>query len=169
MARGLLRERTLRLSRLLKLEFSYRVGETFEAIFDSTVAGLVAAGLLKPEIVGDSAEAFRAGAPDKLALLAGQLRDFVEAYWVAARGLETMTAPLATKDLVRRIHDLGEKLFYTGKLERREACTDTNYQNAVAYFVERGILIAEDKRVRLAPSADPKRLATEIADLMSSR
>ena len=168
-ARGLLRERTLRLSRLLKLEFSYRVGETFEAIFDSTVAGLVAAGLLKPEIVGDSAEAFRAGAPDKLALLAGQLRDFVEAYWVAARGLETMTAPLATKDLVRRIHDLGEKLFYTGKLERREACTDTNYQNAVAYFVERGILIAEDKRVRLAPSADPKRLATEIADLMSSR
>ena len=41
-----LRQRTLRLSRLLKLEFSYRVGETFEAIFDQTLAGLKSAGLV---------------------------------------------------------------------------------------------------------------------------
>jgi len=34
-----LRQRTLKLSRLLKLEFSYRVGETFETIFDQTLAG----------------------------------------------------------------------------------------------------------------------------------
>ncbi len=164
--RELLRARTLKISRLLKLEFSYRVGESFEAIFDKTVAWLVERKLLTPDLVGDSTGALRAAAPEKLLLLAGQVRDFVESYLVAARALDGVSAPIAEKDLVKRIHERGEKLFYTGEVRRREACVRANYQNAVAYFVERGVLVEKDRKLELAPGTDVRALAQEIAELL---
>src|SRR5581483_97974 len=164
-SKELLRARTLALSRLLKLEFSYRVGESFEAIFDATLARLVDAKLLAPDVVGDHAAGLRATEPARLALLAGQVRDFVESYSVAARALDGIL-PLAEKDLVRKIHDLGEKLYYTGHVRRREACVRANYQNAVAYFKERGVLVEQDKKLAVASVADARALAAEIAELL---
>ena len=161
----MLRTRTLRLSRLLKLEFSYRVGETFEAIFDATLAGLKSAGLVGAATHGVHPAP---GAVPKLALLAGQVTDFVESYFVAARSLENLTAPTSDKDLVRRIHDLGEKMFFTGEVRRREACVRANYANAVAYFKERGLLVEKDKKLTLAAGADARRAVAEIADLLPS-
>jgi glycerol-3-phosphate O-acyltransferase len=158
-----LRERTLKLSRLLKLEFSYRVGETFETIFDQTLAGLEQAGLVGAATHGVHPAA---GAAPRLLLLAGQVTDFVESYLVAARGLETLSAPTSDKDLVRRIHDLGEKMFFTGEVRRREACVRANYSNAIAYFKERGLLVEKDKKLMRAPGADLRRTAAEIADLL---
>ncbi|MGZ3439481.1 MAG: 1-acyl-sn-glycerol-3-phosphate acyltransferase, partial [Polyangia bacterium] len=160
-----LRQRTLTLSRLLKLEFSYRVGETFEAIFDQTLAGLKTAGLIGAATHGVHPAP---GAAPKLALLAGQMTDFVESYLVAARGLEMLTTPMSDKDLVKRIHDLGEKMFFTGEVRRREACVRANYTNALAYFKERGIVVEKDKKLTLAPGADARRTAAEIADLLPS-
>jgi glycerol-3-phosphate O-acyltransferase len=157
-----LRRRTLALSRLLKLEFTYRVGETFESIFDRTLGGLAAAGLLV-----ESAEVRVApGQEERVALLAGQVRDFVESYWVAARAIEGLSAPVADKELLRRIHDLGERLYFTGEVRRREACLRASYQNAVDYFTERGLLIADEGKLRLAPAADPRGVAAEIAALL---
>jgi glycerol-3-phosphate O-acyltransferase len=158
-----LRERTLRVSRLLKLEFTYRVGETFETIFDQTLQGLKSAGLIGSATHGVHPAP---GAAPRLALLAGQVTDFVESYLVAARGLEALTAPMSDKDLVKRIHDLGEKMFFTGEVRRREACVRANYTNAVSYFKERGIVVEKDKKLALAPGVDARRTAAEIADLL---
>jgi len=70
------------------------------------------------------------------------------------------------KDLVRRIHDLGEKMFFTGEVRRREACVRANYANAIAYFKERGLVVEKDKKLELAPAADARRTAAEIAELL---
>jgi glycerol-3-phosphate O-acyltransferase len=159
-----LRARTLSLSRLLKLEFSYRVGESFEAIFDATLAGLVRDRLVDTN--DDGAQA-TAGHEDELALLAGMVVDFVESYLIAARGLEALTAaPLAEKDLVKKVHDLGEKMFFTGDVHRREACLRANYSNALSYFKERGIVAERDKKLSLTGKRAPKDLAAEIASLL---
>lgn len=158
-----LRTRTLKLSRLLKLEFTYRVGETFESIFDETLAGLKTAGL-----VGAATHGVHPGVGQspRLLLLAGQVIDFVESYLIAARGLELLGAPMSDKDLVRRIHDLGEKMFFTGEVRRREACVRANYTNAISYFKERGFVVEKDKKLSLAPGADARRIAADIADLL---
>jgi glycerol-3-phosphate O-acyltransferase len=161
-ARNLLFERTLELSRLLKREFSYRVGETFAQIFERTVGQLCDAGLLASETVGDSTPALRATRIDELRLLAGQVRDFVDAYWIVARTLDGLTGALAEKELLKRIRDRGETLVLTGELPRSEGCVDANYQNAIALFVERRVLSSEDKRVRLAAGANPRALVDEI-------
>jgi glycerol-3-phosphate O-acyltransferase len=154
-----LRARTLKLSRLLKLEFTYRVGETFEQIFDQQLAGLIAA-----RAVADEAGTLRAADADRVSLLAGQVRDFVESYWIVARALESLAAPVGDKDLVKRIADLGEKLFFTGEISRREACARANYQNAVAYFRERKLLVEESGKLRVA--GDARAAAAEIASLL---
>jgi glycerol-3-phosphate O-acyltransferase len=158
-----LRQRTLKLSRLLKLEFSYRVGETFEVIFDQTLAGLKSAGLIASATHGVHPAP---GATLRLALLAGQVTDFVESYLIAARALESLGAATTDKDLVRRIHDLGEKMFFTGEVRRREACARANYSNAISYFKDRGVIVDKDKKLSLAPGQDARRIATEIADLL---
>jgi glycerol-3-phosphate O-acyltransferase len=159
-----LRARTLKLSRLLKLEFSYRVGEPFEAIFDQTLAGLKTAGLVAED--GEGVHAI-AGQQQRLTLLAGQVWDFVESYLIAARGLELLaTGPMIEKDFIRRVHDLGEKMFFTGEVSRREACVRANYANAVAYFKDRGILVERDKKLQLSGKREPRAIAEEIADLL---
>jgi glycerol-3-phosphate O-acyltransferase len=155
-----LRARTLELSRLLKLEFSYRVNEPFEAIFDQTLAGLKSAGLMAEDAEGIHAVA---GQQQRLGLLAGQVWDFVESYLIAARALEQLTAPVAEKDFVKRVHDVGEKMFFTGEVSRREACVRANYGNAIAYFKDRGYLVEKDKRLQTSG----KRLAREIADAIA--
>lgn len=158
-----LRARTLRLSRLLKLEFSYRVGETFEVIFDQTLAGLRAAGLVEQATHGVHAAP---GAAPRLALLSGQVTDFVESYLVAARGLDLLASPMSDKDLARKIHDLGEKMYFTGEVRRREACVRANYTNAIAYFKERGFVVEKDKKLTLAPGTDARRIAADVSDLL---
>lgn len=158
-----LRARTLKLSRLLKLEFSYRVGETFETIFERTLEGLKQDRLVVEDAEGVHAAAGQAA---RLGLLAGQVTDFVESYLIAARGLETLTAPAPERDVVRRIHDLGEKMFFTGEVRRREACVRANYANALAYFKERGLVVEKDKKLTVASPAEAKRSAAEIADLL---
>jgi glycerol-3-phosphate O-acyltransferase len=159
LGRAELRARTLKLSRLLKLEFTYRVGEPFEQIFDQQLAGLVAA-----KLVVDDQGTFRAADEERLSLLAGQVRDFVESYWIVARTLESVTSPISDKDLLKRIQELGEKLFFTGEISRREACVRGTYQNAVYYFRERKLLLEESGKLRVA--GDAKSAATEIAALL---
>ena len=92
--------------------------------------------------------------------------DFVESYLIAARGLATLTSPTSDKDLLRRIHDLGERMFFTGEVKRREACVRANYSNALAYFKERGLLLEKDKRLALDPRADARRIVADITDLI---
>lgn len=160
LGRATLRQHTLELSRLLKREFSYRVGESFEVIFDQTLGRLLGAGLLVEE-AGMIAAA--PGAPERLGLLAGQVIDFVESYWVVARALEGLEQPLSERELLRRIHDLGDKLYLTGEIKRAEACVRANYQNAVEYFQESGLLTTIDRKLALAPGAMPRAIAHSIA------
>jgi glycerol-3-phosphate O-acyltransferase len=159
---GALRRRTLELSRLLKLEFTYRVGASFETIFDETLAGLVAA-----ELVTFHEGRVWAAADERIELLAGLVVDFVESYWVAARALEMVHGPIAEKDLLRRVHDLGEKLYFTGEVRRREACVRANYVGALQLFRETGLLAERDKKLELLPGVDPRRRAQEIAGFLA--
>lgn len=157
-----LRDRTLRLSRLLKLEFSYRVGETFESIFEGTLAGLLSAGL----VADLDGKQLRIGDAGHLSILSGLIVDFVESYWVVASSFDGLHGAVNKKELLRRIHDCGERAYLSGALHRREACVDANFQNAIAYFTERGYLVEHDKKFQLAPDFVAAKLVAEIAELI---
>ena len=158
-AQEALRERTRELSRLLKLEFVYRVGATFEVIFEENLGGMIEAGWLRRQ--GGAIEVAEGGAAP-LALLSGLCENFVEAYWAAARALPSARTPIATKELTRAALERAERMFLQGEIRRRESVTKTTLTNAVEYFLDQGVLEAEAGKLRLAHPAGVEAVAEAV-------
>ena len=139
-ATALLSERVQALSRLFKYEFQFRADATFETILTETLDAMTADGEI---VVGDDSVALtRPGEGRERALLHGQMvRNFVEGYRVAARGLVALfKGPLAPKDVVKRAITAGERMFLAGELECREAVNRPVIENALLAFVDQGYL-----------------------------
>ncbi|MBM4363922.1 MAG: hypothetical protein FJ104_14680, partial [Deltaproteobacteria bacterium] len=87
---------------------------------------------------------------------AALLRNFLESYRVAARGLGALSkGPLAEKELLRRLLDTGQRMFFTGEIERAEAVSQPNLKNALASFVDHGLLRLQDGKLELTvPAAE---------------
>ncbi|MBI5479786.1 MAG: 1-acyl-sn-glycerol-3-phosphate acyltransferase [Deltaproteobacteria bacterium] len=158
--RAELRERVLELSRLLKFEFIYRQ-DGFARVFDETLADLVAAGWLAEcdGVVGPTPAGL-----GPLGLVAGLTRHFVEAYHCLARSLRVLRQARHTeREAVRHIHTQGERLFLTGEISRREACSRLIYANALRAFVDLGWLVSEDDELRVADGLDVNGVAARLA------
>jgi glycerol-3-phosphate O-acyltransferase len=149
-----LRERVRALSRLFKYEFQFRADAPFEQIFDETLATMIAAGELTRS--GDAIDlAAGADARANVVLYAEILRNFVEGYRIAARGLASLLkGPLPPKDLVKRTLTIGDRMFLAGEVVRREAVSRLLFENAHGAFVDQGYLTRDDGKLRLADSYD---------------
>jgi glycerol-3-phosphate O-acyltransferase len=159
------RARAKWLSRLLKLEFMYRVGATFDEIFDENVAFLVRVGALARE----SGE-LRAGAEaDLLAFLAEFMRPYLEAYRLTATTAAALLggdAPrhdtLDHKALVRESMERGRAAFLSGQVLLRESLSKATIENAVEWLAGQGILAEQYGKLRLARAGD----VTELRGIM---
>ena len=156
-----LHARTLELSRLLKLEFVYRVGATFETIFTETLAGMVDAGWFTKE--GTITEAGK----EPAALLAGLVRNFVETYGAAAQAIAKMTRPTPQKELLKSAMETAERMFLQGQLSRREAVSKTTLGNAIDYFKESEMLVEVSGKLELARPKDAQTLVDRIKILLA--
>jgi len=157
--------RARELSRLLKLEFMYRVGVTFDEIFAENVAFLVRVGALE---IGDGA--VRAGASrDALEFLADLVRPWLEAYLVAAEALLALDRAgggLERKNLVRSVLEHGRAAYAAGRIAQRESVSKATFENAAAWFSQEGALEpAEGGRVRLRASWRDERLPQLVTTL----
>ena len=124
-SRALVRERVQSLSRLFKLEFMFRADAGFDAIFDDSVADMLALGELA---VGEGDTlAFGAGHDGLdgrgwVTFYAAVVKNFLESYRVAARALRVLVrGPLTEKELSGRALRVGEQMFLGGEIERSEA------------------------------------------------
>jgi glycerol-3-phosphate O-acyltransferase len=153
---GLARETALWLSRLLKLEFMYRVGATFDEIFSQNLAFLERVGALARE--GDRMRpGADAGALDFLAELA---RPYLEAYRLAAETLLSASDParqrpggLDRRSLVKEALDRGRRDFLSGRIVLRESLSRATLENALEWFATQGLTPPSDGR--LLPAEDP--------------
>jgi glycerol-3-phosphate O-acyltransferase len=151
--------RALFLSRLLKVEFLYRVGAPFEEIFRETVDRLVQEGLL----VRTGTTLSRASAPgaqDTMGFYAELLRDFLESYLLAALTLEDVAAAGAMdrKAFIRAALEVGKAEYMAGRIQARESMARTTIENAIAYFLESKTLQGSERRFSVGPD-----YATEMA------
>lgn len=167
-------EKARSLSRLFKLEFIYRVGDTFETIFEDTVGKLVRLGL----VVRDDARLAAAPEPysrSQLEFLGDLLRDFLESYLLAALALNDLAkdGPTDRKGLVRAALETGRGEFLAGRIGAAEALSRPNIENAVSYFLEQGYLTEQGKLLHLGPAAKDAAgrdaLAAEIRSYLYSR
>jgi glycerol-3-phosphate O-acyltransferase len=151
------RERALFLSRLFKHEFMYRVGASFESLFDDAVEALVRMGtvLRDADRLGVAPESH--AQPD-LQFLAELLRDYLEAYLLAHRTLEGVATGAVTdrKGFVRAALESGRAELQAGRLKAPEALSKPTFENALLYLVDQRLLVEKDKRLELGPAAqDP--------------
>jgi glycerol-3-phosphate O-acyltransferase len=149
------RERVQWLSRLFKFEFRFRADAPFSTIFAQTVERMrqgrtlsLTDGTLEPGPGRDGE-----GATQWLGIYAAVLRNFVEGYRVAARGLTLLSrSPLAEKELLKRTLSLGNQMFYAGEIEQRESVSKTILQNALHAFSDQGLVVTQGEKLALADS-----------------
>jgi len=81
----------------------------------------------------------------KLQYFAGLIANYVDAYWVALRGLAYLrNTPRTEREWMKKLHTLGEKMFRTGGIRRAEALSQASYANALRFFVDEGILSTQE-------------------------
>ncbi len=148
-----LRERVQALSRLFKYEFQFRADAPFDQIFDETIAAMEADGELVRRD-GSVALASEDGQTN-VNLYAEIVRNFVEGYRIAARGLTPLLkGPHLPKDIAKRTISLGDRMFLAGEIERREAVSRPLFENAQMAFVDQGYLARTEGKLGLAASYD---------------
>jgi glycerol-3-phosphate O-acyltransferase len=142
-----IRERALVLSRLLKMEFIYPVGQTFENIFDATLDHLLSLGLVVRE------DHTLALAPEShvrasVQFLADLLLDVLEAYLLAARqAADVPKDGQDKKDFLKKALENGRADFLGGTILSAEAVSKSALENALTYLLEQGYLTEQNKRL----------------------
>ena len=151
------REKVRALSRLFKYEFQFRADASFEQIFEETLQSME-----RDREVVRAGQELRVAAEHgqaQVALYAEIVRNFVEGYRVAARGLlPLLKGPLTIKDTARRALVSGERMFLSREIERREAVSQPLFENAYAVFVDQGYVTRTEGKIAL-----PESYATEAA------
>jgi glycerol-3-phosphate O-acyltransferase len=156
------RERALWLSRLLKLEFMYRVGATFDEIFGQNLAFLERVGA-----VARTGEVLTPGPEgDLLAFLGEFIRPYLEAYRLTAETALAVLGPDAPRQgagvdrraLVKETLERGRAAFLSGRVALRESLSKATIENAVEWLVAQGVACEEGGALRLAePGGAPLR------------
>ena len=157
------RARVQELSRLFKYEFRFRADASFDTIFEATVAGMVADGDLERRHDQLTAGVGRDGwtGHQWLMTYAGLLRNFVESYRIAARGLARLKAgPLDAKDLVKQTLATGRLMYLSGEVERAEAISKPLLENAFASFHDLGHVGQAGGLLQLAPESQNDAIST---------
>jgi glycerol-3-phosphate O-acyltransferase len=137
------RSRVQELSRLFKYEFRFRADASFDTIFEETVASMLADGDLERQGQQLLPGPGRSGwtGHQWLMTYAGLLRNFIESYRVAARGLAGLEkGPLDAKDLIKQTLSTGRLMYLSGEVERAEAISKPLLENAFAAFQDLGFV-----------------------------
>ncbi|MEM9874827.1 MAG: 1-acyl-sn-glycerol-3-phosphate acyltransferase [Myxococcota bacterium] len=149
---SVLRDRVRALSRLFKYEFTYRADADFDTIFSEVLEDMQRHGEL---VCAGEGGGWRPPQPADpwLGFLRATLRNFIEAYLIAARSLAPLRrGPQRREDLVVRALRTGERMFLQGEIERSEAVSRPLFDNAFLSFVDQGYLTKGDGQLALAES-----------------
>jgi glycerol-3-phosphate O-acyltransferase len=146
-----LRERVRALSRLFKYEFQFRADASFEQIFEETILAMQKDRELVRE--GNVIRVAGENGFVQVTLYAESVRNFVEGYRVAARGLVSLLkGPLPLKDAAKKAIATGERMFLAGEIERREAVSRPIIENAYAAFIDQGYVARVEGKIGLPES-----------------
>ena len=148
-------DRVQKLSRLFKHEFRFRADASFQQIFADTLGvmerdkELICRGNMLD--LGEGREDWTGDL--WLRTYAAIMRNFIESYRIAARGLRLLIkGPMPDKDLLKKTLNVGRRMFLSGDIELAEAVSKPIIHNAFLSFVDEGYLTNSDKKFALTES-----------------
>ena len=108
---------------------------------------------------------------------ASLISNYVESYWITIRGCSYLkNRERQEKDLIRKIHKLGIKMYKKGEVSKAEALSQPNYRNALSFLADAEVINVsygkdegEKKKKRKEKERDTKILSlTERKDRIES-
>lgn len=163
----LIKERGQELSQWFKHEFRFRAEGDFESNFELTAQTMLSDGDIVRHADGSLAPGpGRDGWTGRqwLMLYTSLLRNFLESYRIAARGLlGLLEGPLPEKELLKSLLSTGKRMYLSGEVERREAVSNPVLQNALASFLDLRIISHSKGEVTLTDhyATEPELVALE--------
>jgi len=71
----------------------------------------------------------------------GLINNYIESYWITIRGCAYIKSKARSeKDLVKRVHKLGIKMYKKGEISKTEALSQSNYKNALRFLGDVNII-----------------------------
>ena len=108
---------------------------------------------------------------------ASLISNYIESYWITIRGCSYLkNRERQEKDLIRKIHKLGIKMYKKGEVSKAEALSQSNYRNALSFLADAEVINVsygkdegEKKKKRKEKERDTKILSlTERKDRIES-
>lgn len=125
---------------LFKYEFIYEELDP-ERQVDEVLEYLSAREVVVPLDAAGERYALSAAGLRELAYFANLLYNYLESYWIVFRSIKYLQKkPRSEKEFLKRIFNIGQKLYKLGEVERSEAISEANFQNALKLFGEKGIV-----------------------------
>lgn len=136
-----MRDDVRRLSQILKLEFSFKAGESgLEASFEQALGALhEEAWLNRLEREGEPSVTLTPRGRIVAPLFAGMLAPFLEAYRLASEVLAERGAAISEKDLVQQLLREGQRRVAVGEVRHAEAVSKLTFEQAIRLILSLGL------------------------------
>lgn len=144
------------LCHLLRFEFSQPIDISPEETLARTIEGMAAEGLITWQSKsgdGTGARILPSEAGRRfLPCFAALIRDLLESYLLVAMNLALASSPISSKDLLKKILEIGHSQISRGKALSPEALSKPTLASAIEFFVEEGALtgVRDGKQILLA-------------------
>jgi glycerol-3-phosphate O-acyltransferase len=123
-----------------KYEFFFN-GLGPEALVDETLGYFTSREVVVSLDGGDNRYTLSASGLKELAYFANLLYNYLESYYIVFRSIKYLQKkPRSEKEFLKRINSIGNKSYKLGEVERSEALSESNFQNALKIFGEKGIV-----------------------------
>jgi glycerol-3-phosphate O-acyltransferase len=131
---------------LFKYEFVYDVEKTTENCVHDALTAFIETSILTQHPSLPNTYNITPIGLRKLFCFANFLKTYFESYWVVLNTLKRHNrSETNKKSLTKNILARGKKYYKRGEISRIEALSQASYNNALAYFAQRGIRGAEDR------------------------
>jgi len=76
---------------------------------------------------------------------AGLIENYLESYWVVIRGTAYLRKePRSERTWMKNLLKLGTRMYRKGEIRRAEALSQANYQNAMAFLEDQGVVVVSE-------------------------
>jgi glycerol-3-phosphate O-acyltransferase len=133
------------LQEFFKNEFSYDVNKTPDYFVRKNIKIFIDDAILMPHATLPDTYNLTSAGYRKLLLFSGFLKTYFESYFIVLNFFMRYPEKFVnTNDRLKKVHSIGNRMYKRKEIERREALSKINFQNAVDYFTSHGVRSSDD-------------------------